>query len=388
MLTRRPMAPLPAPCIDAPREPARCRCRGHGSIRLRTTRSLLALVLLSGCSAPAPPALWSGEAWPAADVLFRRDPRWRGGDGACSVDLGEGRRLWLFGDSFVARPGADGRAGCAMPRNTGALQRGADPETATMEFAWGGSAADPTSWLPDDGDVWHWPLSALAQDGAVTVFCTRVRATGAEGPFGFRAVGWQAFRCRRTAGPLADWEWERLADFATPFPVVVGTASLRHGSHVYAWALAEPGDHAVMLVRWEGTAFARGDLGRAQWHDAGTWRAAAAQRTAPAPVLAEGAPEFSVHRVGGTFVMVQSLGFGATDLAVRTAPRPEGPWSAPRVVFHPPESDRDGVFVYAGKAHAGLGGVDLAATYASNAWSFAEVVRAVDLYYPRFVRLR
>ena len=42
-----------------------------------------------------------GVAWPEADQLFRRDTRWRGSDAANSIDLGEGRVLWTFGDSFV-----------------------------------------------------------------------------------------------------------------------------------------------------------------------------------------------------------------------------------------------------------------------------------------------
>ena len=36
-------------------------------------------------------------------MLFGRGrPRWLGGDGAYSIDLGGDRTLWLFGDSFIA----------------------------------------------------------------------------------------------------------------------------------------------------------------------------------------------------------------------------------------------------------------------------------------------
>lgn len=37
----------------------------------------------------------------ATDQYFRNDAVWRGADGASSVDLGNGKVLWLFSDSFT-----------------------------------------------------------------------------------------------------------------------------------------------------------------------------------------------------------------------------------------------------------------------------------------------
>ncbi len=342
------------------------------------------LVACAGAPVTTPP---SASAWPEADALFHRDPAWRGGDAAYSIDLGGSRTLWLFGDSFIARPGSDGRRGCAMVRNSIAVQEGTDPSRADITFHWRGTPDAPASWLPEDGDVWHWPLAGVRVDDAVTVFCTRVRRTQGDGPFAFRAVGWTAFALRDLGRPPAEWRCERLATFAAPFPVVVGTALVAHLDHVYAYALQEPGDHAVYLLRWPRRAFAAGQLNAPQWFDAGAWRPHTTLTRAPTPVLAAGAPEFSVSAIERGFVMVQSLGFGATDLALRTAPAPEGPWSEPRVVFRPPESGLDGLFVYAGKAHPQLSGGDLIATYASNAWDFGRAVADETLYFPRFVRV-
>jgi hypothetical protein len=346
-------------------------------------------LLAAACTAP-PAAAWRAEAWPAADALFRGDPRWRGSDAAYSVDLGQGRTLWLFGDTFVRPAGAagSGRQGCTMVRNSIAVQVGADPTAAAIAFATGGTAAAPDSWFPQDGEVFHWPLAGLRHGDSATVFCTRVVNTPGEG-LGFRAVGWTAFRLGSLDGPVAAITREPLAPFAAPFPVVVGTALVRHGAHVHAFALREPGDHAVFLLRWSEARFAAGELAAAEWHDGGRWVSQRDLASAPVPVLAEGAPEFTVHRAAdGTYVMVQSLGFGGSDLAVRTAPAPAGPWREPRVVFRPAESDRPGLWTYAGKAHPQLhAGGALLATYASNAWDFARLVADEAVYFPRFVRL-
>ena len=51
------------------------------------------------------------------------------------------------------------------------------------------------------------------------------------------------------------------------------------------------------------------------------------------------------------WVHARSDGFGATTIVVSFAPRIEGPWSKPRFVFRPPESNRPDANVYAAKGH-------------------------------------
>ena len=75
----------------------------------------------------------TAEAWPEADVLFHRDPRWLGADDAYSIDLGEGRVAWFFGDSFVAPTVAGQRKGTTMVRNSIGIQTGYDPTRAKFK---------------------------------------------------------------------------------------------------------------------------------------------------------------------------------------------------------------------------------------------------------------
>ena len=98
--------------------------------------------------------------------------------------------------------------------------------------------------------------------------------------------------------------------------------------------------------------------------------------------------EFSVQRLAdGRFVQVQTRGFGASTVAARTAHRPEGPWSELVDLARPEESGRDGVLVYAAKAHPELTGAELVVTYATNTTDLATLVADRSLYYPRFLRL-
>jgi hypothetical protein len=50
-----------------------------------------------------------------------------GSDGAFSIDLGNGRTLWLFGDTLVVKKAGDTRKTAAFLHNTVAIQSGYDP---------------------------------------------------------------------------------------------------------------------------------------------------------------------------------------------------------------------------------------------------------------------
>ena len=70
----------------------------------------------AGATAPRRPVAvpcFEASAWREADQLFRRDPHWVGADGASSVDLGGGRTLWLFSDTWIDPSGQGTREGAS-----------------------------------------------------------------------------------------------------------------------------------------------------------------------------------------------------------------------------------------------------------------------------------
>lgn len=79
---------------------------------------------------------------------------------------------------------------------------------------------------------------------------------------------------------------------------------------------------------------------------------------------------------------------GPGDVAMRAAPALTGKWTAPKMLYRPPEFFRPNVTIYSAKAHPQLRGADLLLTYATNTTQFGEHLTDSEIYYPRFVKLK
>lgn len=355
---------------------------------MRVVAVILGLGLVA-CAAP-PLAVPTAEPWPAADALFRSDPRWLGGDAIYSVDLGRDRILWLFGDSFVATNDARDRRASVMVRNTLAVQHGRDPERASITFHWR-TAEDgrPAAFCGDAGEIGYWPLHGIRlAEGPLLLFQTCVRATPGQG-LGFAIDGWRIVRVLHPDQEPVSWRCEELVVAPSFADVVLGTAVWREGDHVVALGTRGNGPHRGVLARLPIAQLLGGEV-RPQWWSGDGWREQPS--AGPATVLDDAGPECSLDRVADGWRHVYSRGFGATTVAARVAPACTGPWSAPRDLFTPPESQRERPFVYAAKAHPALaaGRGRFAVSYASNAFAFADLFTPAgqqELYWPRLWRL-
>lgn len=324
--------------------------------------------------------------WPEADALFRTDPLWLGSDAAFSVDLGRGRVLWLFGDTFLARRAGETRREAAFVRNSVGIETGYDPAKATIRF-YGGRGADggAASFFPEDGGEWFWPMQGVRLGPRLLLFAMRETRYTEPGSLGFRAVGWNAFLIENPDEEPARWRMRRVEGPEPRGQLMVGMAVVREAGFVYAFA-EEDRTHDAYLLRWSERAARAGALKRPQWWCGETrrWCGNAGLRRR---VMEDAGSEFSVQRDRrGGWLEVASRGFGATTLGMRRAERLEGPWSKEEEVFTPPESRAAGAFVYAGKGHPELEGADVVATYAANGTD-ERVATDMSLYFPRFVRI-
>ena len=329
----------------------------------------------------------TGTPWPEADRLFRSDPCWLGGDAAFSVDLGSGRLLWQFGDSFIAEKPNSTRRQAAFIRNSVAIQTGYDPSQAGIRFYCSGRLSKPADFVRGRGANWYWPMHGIRLGNRLLLFFMRMASDSSKASLGFQSVGWDAFMIDNPNAEPADWNPRKLDGPETRGKMLVGMSVIRDGEFVYAFDLDNVTFDAYLL-RWPVREAAAGRLtAPAWWCGAGeSWTSNPAHRQV---VISDAGSEFSVQRDprGAGFIEVKSAGFGATDIAIRQSPRLEGPWSKPRTIYRPPESDGQNPFVYGAKSHPELDGADLIVTYTANG-SDERLATDMSIYFPRFVKVR
>jgi hypothetical protein len=377
--------------------------------------------LLASCAAPANPlasdpshaaALSDAplrlQAWPAAARHFHDDPRWLGADSAYSIDLDARHVLWLFADTFID-PAADGMRSNGpnlFIRNSLAAQSGSDSALAhdlsrsTLTFYWGNQQGTASSFFPDQqaGARWYWPLhGARLPDGSLLLF--RMLVSKSEGGFGFQVESWDAIAIDDPLQSPDRWQPRQVAAPRLPFGKLVGSSVLIDETHLYAYAVENQSqDHSIFLARWPLAALSGLDIGaldNPEWFtDQGFIAQADLQPTAaPTALFRDGQVEFSVHRdrARGRYVEIQMQGLfvasADTRLAMRSADRPEGPWSAMLPLDRPAEAaapNAANLAAYAAKAHPEQRGADLILTYVVN--DLKQFPPADNVYYPQTLR--
>jgi hypothetical protein len=327
-----------------------------------------------------------GTPWSEADNLFRSDPHWLGGDAAFSTDLGNGRVLWMFGDSFVAKELGATRRQSSFIRNSFAVQTGYDPSHASIKFYTAIRHGKPSELAPSEGANWYWPLHGVRLGDHLLLFYMRMASDKSKDSLGFQSVGWNAFIVNNPDAEPSQWKLRKLDGPETRGKMLVGMSLIRDGENLYAFVL-DNAKFDAYLLRWPVADAAAGRLSSPLWWCGAVegWQKNAAHRQI---VIRDAGTEFSVQRNprGTGFIHVKSQGFGATTIVLRDAPSLEGPWGEPRQLYRPPESDHPQAFVYGGKSHAELAGADLIITYTANG-SDERSATDMSIYYPRFVRV-
>ncbi len=323
---------------------------------------------------------------------FPDDDGWLGGDAAASVVLPGGNRrssLWLFGDSFVERPGSPPGRAYPFIHNSIALSHCDARGVWHLDYAWRRSEdgtpraffepAPDAGWTreirsPGSDAAYYWPISAASVDEFVYVALLRVAPGPPSGPFRlpFRLVGVDLARIEPSEGPPAQWtiRYSTLTDRTDVLPAASLVVADRH---LYAFAFLDRGDDRLprILLRLPLAVLddGRADLSAELETLAGDGRWLAGVEPDLARILMEDdASEMSVHFDPGRgewlAVYGDPTGSGGDDrgdtIWLRRAQRIEGPWSAPTALLRIPElstkSDPEPgePFCYAGKAHPEL----------------------------------
>lgn len=334
---------------------------------------------------------------------------WYGGDAAYSVPLpiDEGRvSLWLFGDSFVQRPGMPDERTYPFIHNSIGISRCESGGAWSLDTFWHrDERGTPRAFFIPDPDA-HWVRIAAGKAGTLpyywlfggflahdVLFVGLLRVVHSEprGPFNlpFRLLGIDLARIENYRDAPMDWRIQisTLSNDTDAFP---GSAFVVTTSHLHAFAFFDRGDDRAprmlsrlsldALVSWQA------DLSYALEYLASDsqWRPGFEPDRAKI-VMEDDASEMSVHfdSAAKTWIAVYSNPARSnhiekartpTTIHIRTAGALAGPWSKPQKLVSIPEtvpghsrSADENLFCYAAKAHPQFSSPnELIVTYVCN----------------------
>jgi hypothetical protein len=382
---------------------------------------ILLLINIQCAVASAEPAVTAARQ-PQWDAVFTRQHGWTGGDVAGTVDLGDGRVLWLFGDTWIGDVTAGAHVpGAQMVNNSLAIVAkslpydGRAPAPAAVKFYWGprSAAGKAAAWIAPDGPQprgWYWPTGGGAivpgprGKPRLAIFLFHVgRDERRAGVWAFRSLGGTLALVDNFHEAVEKW---RAAQYALPQAISADEATHSDSRKETAWGMAtyrsandaellyiygirtqSPHNKQLLVARVAAQSVETPGAWR-YYAGGGRW-SARAQRAEP--IADDLVSEFSVESClpGGRqrLVLVHSEANLGRRIFVRTAARPEGPWSSPIEVYRVPEVDRDrSYFAYAAKGHFELSRPgELLISYVVNAHDFGAMFRDAVIYRPRLV---
>lgn len=311
---------------------------------------------------------------------------WLGADGGSSVSLGDGRSLWLFGDTFIGREGALDRAQTTLIANSIGIAR-CTPAGFTIDYAWKKSGSTAQAFFPSKDGLDFWPVSAILVDGLLQIILIAVDKHPAQANgLGFVIKG-------TSLATIKDWHKDPEAwtldiqDFLRDDRVIAGVSLLAHESELllyssYASAAGQPG--ILMRCPYHDLRECRPDLLLTKG-----WIPFAKADLGQAKILLDGAAtEFSVTRHGSEYLWVHNslaAGFPAQGVWLSRAAHPEGPFGPPALLASFPQGTdlkSSQIFCYASKEHRELSGEqNLQISFACNSFDFfGELLRNLRVY--------
>ena len=332
------------------------------------------------------------------DEKFLPNSGWVGADGNYSIRWDANRVLWFYSDTWIGEIEKQKRVGSVLINNSVGVQTAADSKI-TVDFHWRKSPGEKPRALivPEDGTGWYWLFAGTRVGDRLQLFLWQMVKTNDPGAFGFKNHNVALAEVANPADAPEQW---RITQRPVPATIIspehrimFGSAILKREEQIYIYGVEErPGQRRGMVVARVAES-EMADFTQWQFWTGEKWSANFAEIRSVVPGVAS---EYSVTWVPALerFVLTTNGEILSPKILARTAPEPWGPWSETVTLFECPEAAwGNGIFCYAGKAHASLMTTtsppgELILTYASNGHNLSTVLNDTRLYRPRFVRVK
>jgi len=357
---------------------------------------LAAVFLITGASwGQAPPAMNVGTS-----LSFPYEQGWLGADDAYSIPIGQGKSIWLFGDTFAGDVANKDRNKTTMVRNSVGVTTCAADKPCTIQYFWKNQKTPKPRSFFDTGtdEEWYWPMDGYLDGETLYVSLMIVRnkpGAGPTDPFGFEIAGTRWATAKNALSSPDKWKIS-IKDM-TQKDLWPGSSILRDGDFVLFYTQASQGEGKgyMIVMRVPVKKIDSPEKNFEYLGSDGKWHAGLPKGDAQ-HVIDQAISEMSVryHPSTKKWVAISpGIEFPTKRVIARTADTPLGPWSPPQDIFEFPEMkvtnpiyDKD-TFCYATKEHTEFENDNVVLTYACNSAVIAKVMNSLDLYRPQVVVL-
>jgi hypothetical protein len=328
--------------------------------------------------------------------LFTLDNGWTGGDVAHTVPLTDSVTLWLFGDSWIGKVKKNSHSGSKMINNSVAIQYGKTADKKNLKFYYNTIDGNPAHlFTPAGGKGFFWLSGGgIKTRNGLYLIVSQIVKTDENSVFGFESVGNSILAISNPLDEPDKWIYseeripfflnteETQIDFGIPSFIKDGYI------HIYGVEYRKKENNRYMLLA---RVFEKDILNFDSWefYSGGVWEK---DFRKAARLCDHYGAEFSVsfHPYLNKYITVYSELGMSENIIMRTAEKPEGPWSRQIVVYKTPETEwSKNYFCYAGRSHIELSGTkDLLVSYICNSTDFFEMASDARIYRPKFIRIR
>lgn len=301
-------------------------------------------------------------------------PGWIGGDSTYSVQLPDGRTLWLFSDSFIGTVTSAGQPQPGMTMVHNALVTEDDAGRLSTRTAEG-----PDSFFADPSEsTYYWVQDAKVEGDELIVFLSLTKQVDEHG------FEWERNAIARVS--LPDLTVTDIDEDDSGGSVAWGAGLMTTPTHTYVYGVEDRGG-AKHLHLARVSAGNLADPSKWEYRTEDDWTTDAARSVR----LTDGvANELSVspHKDGYLMISSDTSQPFSPDINAWTACSPEGPWEHPQTIYETPESTPKDHFTYNahGQPHLSQDG-ELLISYNVNTFNFEELLGDPTLYRPKFITL-
>ena len=310
-------------------------------------------------------------------------PGFTGGDGVYSVELQDGRSVWIFGDTFIGEVTPKQTREKTDPmyiRNCFVVQDNNNMTTVHKgkpeEFKSAMIPNEIETKNKSELDVWYWPGDGFEHKNTLNVFVSKFHQKTKD------MWGFEYLETELVQFSLPDiTEVNKVKiPYSNKNEIHFGHAVLETENHLYIYGLGK-GKPYVARTKYENT--------NSNWEFYNGTNWVTDVNLAKPMVDFDGSEQFSVSKIENKYVYISQLGHLSKEVYSFVSTSPFGPWNNKKLLFETPiDTNNKDLFTYNALAHPQFTkNNELLISYNTNSMKLQDHFTNARIYKPRFMRV-